>query len=193
MLQLLLLHNKPQTYQCKITTILGAQKFCQDPGTTPLLLTALRRSLTDTQLMDRLGWKTWDGFSHRLVQWQEWLGSWSCLVTRVRLCGLSSMAISGQVDFPDGNCLPSERMFQEKQAEADWFWWLTLRIHVMLLSPHAVGQSSPAPAQIQGAGKDSTSWWGSDWVTGEHVGREMFFENKIWIWKIQSAIVYQLY
>ena len=73
------------------------------------------------------------------------------------------------------------------------FWWRTLIIHTVLLLLHCVAQSDGGPSQIQPKRKRCVlvgEWHGN---FGEHVGREIFFENKILIWKIQSATFYKLY
>lgn len=74
------------------------------------------------------------------------------------------------------------------------FWRPTLIIHTVLLLLHCVAQSDSGPSQIQPRRKRCRvlvgEWRGN---FGEHVGREIFFENKILIWKIQSATFYKLY
>lgn len=185
-------------------TVLVAQKFCWLGVSSGLgemilwLLMALPSSLTVTLSRGEadskdLRWLLSQGWCHGC----EWPESWTELelLAMVPLHSLPSMASSGELDSSYGHCIPHSGCCRTTNHTLMSFCGLPSELtqhyfcHILLVK----ADTSLPRSQVKRI--DSTSWWRSDLVNigKERVGREIFLENKIWIWRIQSATVYKLY
>lgn len=118
--------------------------------------------------------------------WGCWL---QCLHVASAACSSHGSWTSYMVAlFPQSAC--PKRTRQKLMS----FWLPALIIHRVLIFLYCVGQSDGGPSQIQPKRRRCHVLMG-EWCGnfGERVGREIVFENKILIWKIQSATFYKLY
>lgn len=155
----------------------AGQEFCPDCGKTPF---CSLWPLTDTQLMGGSGLKDPRWLLSLAGAIGEWLESWNHWLECPQIASLSlawpsqgSWISSVVTIFFQRKC--SKRIRQKLIYFCD-----LLRIHLVLLLPYSVGQSSPEPAQIQGGRKRLHL------LVGKWVDRENMWEGRYFL-KIKSG------